>query len=65
MECEIEKAIEECVPVIHSATVGNDEIEYECILGTYPLKNGIGVILKSGSGNSVTYAKLENVRIKT
>ena len=61
---EVIQAIRDRAPVIHVATVNCDEIEYECILGTYPLKSGYGVVLKDKSGNSVTYALPENIRRK-
>lgn len=61
---EVRQAIRDRAPVIHIATVNCDEIEYECILSMYPLKSGYGVVLKDKSGNSITCALPENIKLK-
>lgn len=63
-ECDISQAIQNRTPVIHNATASCGEIEYECIIGTYPTKSGKGVILKDKNGRSITYALPENIRRK-
>ena len=64
LESEIGQAIRNRAPIIHAATVNCGEIEYECILSTYPMKNGLGVILKSRTGRGITYALPKNIRLK-
>ena len=64
-ELEIDNAIRNCSPVIHLSTATSGNIEYECIIGKVgSLADGLTVILKSKSGNSVTCARASNVILK-